>query len=264
MDAVVAANTFRLDRNFRSTPRLIDAVNALFMDERKEDGSFSRTFGDDSIGYSEELRSDGKKEPLMLSDGSPDPSPFRIVVAEKGESSRAVIDTVLNVLEEQRGNGITPKDIAILTASNDGGAKLRDALRNAGVPSVLQRAGNVFAGDMAGDFRQVLMAMAQMGGRGQLRAALLTGFFSFGKEDLDDESLLADMVSFFGELNRIWLARGFNAALAALEAGDRCDFRRKLAGRPDGERMLADLMQIIDLADAAAKELGPAPETLVD
>ena len=264
MDAVVAANTFRLDRNFRSTPRLIDAVNALFMDERKEDGSFSRTFGDDSIGYSEELRSDEKKEPLMLSDGSPDPSPFRIVVAEKGESSRAVIDTVLNVLEEQRGNGITPKDIAILTASNDGGAKLRDALRNAGVPAVLQRAGNVFAGEMAGDFRQVLMAMAQMGGRGQLRAALLTGFFSFGKEDLDDESLLADMVGFFGELNRIWLARGFNAALAALEASDRCDFRRKLAGRSDGERMLADLMQIIDLADAAAKELGPAPETLVD
>ena len=263
-DPAVEANTYRLDKNYRSTPRLIDAVNALFMDERQENGSYVRTFGDDAIGYPEPLRS-SEKEPLSLPDGTPDPSPFRIVMA--GNSSgrfQAVIDTVLKVLEEQRGNGITPKDIAILTTSNDAGTEFRDALQGVGVPAVLQRAGNVFAGRMAGDFRQVLMAMAQMGGRGQVRTALLTGFFSFDKAKLDDESLLADMVGFFGELNQIWLTRGFNAALAALEANEECDFRRKLAGQPDGERLLADLMQIIDLADAAVKELGPAPETLVD
>ena len=264
-DPVVAANAYRLDKNFRSTPRLINAVNALFMDEEIGKGTYIRTFGDDSIGYSEELRSNEEKKPLTLPDGTPDPSPFRIVIAKNSnERAQAVIDTVLKVLEEQRGNGITPKDIAILTTSNDAGAEFRDALRDVGVPAVLQRAGNVFAGKMADDFRQVLMAMAQMGGRGQVRAALLTGFFSFNKERLDDEAVLANMVGFFGELNQIWLTRGFNAALAALEANDECDFRRKLAGQPDGERLLADLMQIIDLADAAVKELGPAPETLVD
>ncbi len=263
-DPAVAASTYRLDRNFRSTPRLIDAVNTLFMDERQGDGSYVRTFGDDAIGYPVPLRA-SEKEPLTLPDGTPDPSPFRIVMAENSNGRfQAVIDAVLKVLEEQRGNGITPKDIAILTTSNDAGEGFRDALREVGVPAVLQRAGNVFAGQMAGDFRQVLMAMAQMGGRGQVRAALLTGFFSFDKAKLDDEALLADMVGFFGELNQIWLARGFNAALAALEANKECDFRRKLAGQSDGERLLADLMQIIDLADAAVKELGPAPETLVD
>ena len=264
-DPVVAANAYRLDKNFRSTPRLIDAVNALFMDERNDDGSFVRTFGDDSISYSEKLHSNEEKEPLMLPDGNPDPSPFRIVVAENaGGRSLAVVDAVLKALEEQRGRGITPKDIAILTTSNDAGTAFRDALRDVGVPAVLQRAGNVFAGDMAGDLRQVLMAMAQMGGRGQVRAALLTVFFSFDNERLNDETVLADMVGFFGELNQIWLTRGINAALAALEANAACDFRRKLAGLPDGERHLADLMQIIDLADAAVKELGPVPETLVD
>ena len=263
-DPAVAASTYHLDKNFRSTPRLIVAVNALFMDEKKGEDSYVRTFGDDAIGYSEPLRS-SEKDPLTLPDGTPDPSPFRIVMAENASGrSQAVVDTVLKVLEEQRENGITPKDVAILTTSNDAGAGFRDALRDVGVPAVLQRAGNVFAGQMAGDFRQVLMAMAQMGGRGQVRAALLTGFFSFDKAKLDDETLLADMVGFFGELNHIWLARGFNAALAALEANKECNFRRKLAGQPDGERLLADLMQIIDLADDAIKELGPAPETLVD
>ena len=264
-DPAVAASTYHLDQNFRSTPRLIDAVNALFMDEETGKDTYVRTFGDDSIGYPKPLRSNEMKEPLTLPDGNPDPSPFRIVMAENASGrSQAVVDTVLKVLEEQRGRGITPKDIAILTTSNDAGAGFRDALRDVGVPAVLQRAGNVFAGQMAGDFRQVLMAMAQMGGRGQVRAALLTGFFSFDKAKLDDESVFADMVGFFGELNQIWLTRGVNAALAALEANEECDFRRKLAGQPDGERLLADLMQIIDLADAAVKELGPAPETLVD
>ena len=260
----VAANTYHLNQNFRSTPLLIDAVNALFMDERQGDDSYVRTFGDNAIDYPEPLRS-SEKEPLTLPDGNPDPAPFRIVVAENSNGRfQAVIDTVLNILEEQHGKGITPKDIAILTTSNDAGVEFRDALRNVNVPAVLQRAGNVFAGQMASDFRQVLMAMAQMGGRGQVRAALLTGFFSFDKAKLDDESSLAEMVGFFGELNQIWLTRGFNAALAALEARKECDFRRKLAGLPDGERLLADLMQIIDLAGAAVKELGPAPETLVD
>ncbi|MBQ3289082.1 MAG: UvrD-helicase domain-containing protein [Kiritimatiellae bacterium] len=262
-DPAVKASTFHLDQNFRSTPRLIDAVNALFMD-KKNGNSYVRTFGDDAIGYPSPLRS-SDKEPLKLPDGTPDPSPFRIVMARKaGERSQAVIDTVLTVLEEQRGSGITPKDIAILTTSNDAGAEFRNALHAVNVPAVLQRAGNVFAGQMANDFRQVLMAMAQEGGRGQVRSALLTSLFSPDEAKLEDESFLADMIGFFSELNQIWLTRGLNAALAALENNKECDFRRKLAGRPDGERLLADLMQIIDLADAAVKELGPAPETLVD
>ena len=263
-DPAVAANTFQLDRNFRSTPRLIKAVNALFMDERKDDGSFVRTFGDEAIGYPNPLRCSAK-DPLTLPDGTPDPSPFRIVMAKNAnERFQAVVDTVLTVLDEQRKNGITSKDIAILTTSNDAGTAFRDALRAVGVPAVLQRAGNVFAGQMANDFRQVLMAMAQVGGRGQVRAALLTGFFSFDAAKLEDETALADMVGFFGELNRIWLARGLNAALSALEGNSKCDFRRKLAKRQDGERLLVDLMQIVDLAGAAVKELGPAPEMLVD
>ena len=264
IDPAVEANTYHLDQNFRSTPRLIDAVNALFMDERKGEDLYIRTFGDDAIGYPEPLRH-SEKDPLTLPDGMADPSPFRIVVAENADGRfQAVIDTVLTVLAEQSGKGITPRDIAILTTSNDAGTDFRDALRDVGVPAVLQRAGNVFAGSMAGDFRQVLMAMALMGGRGQVRTALLSSFFAFDEAKLDDEATLADMVGLFGELNNVWLTRGFNAALAALEEDERCDFRRKLAKHPDGERMLADLMQLIDLAGAAVKELGPAPETLLD
>ena len=263
-DPAVAAHTFRLDRNFRSTPRLIDAVNALFMDEAKPDGSYSYTFGDRSIDYPDALQYDKRKKALTLSDGQDDPSPFRIIEVDgKATRDRAVVDTVLNILEEQRGNGLSPRDIAILVSSHTDGANYQDMLKAVMVPAVLQKEGNVFAGQLAADLRQVLMAMALMGGRGQVKAALLTCFFAFCDELLSDELVFADMIGFFGDLNQKWQTRGFSAAFAALEAHPRCDFKRNLAKMPDGERRLADLMQIVDLAGSAVKEIGPSPEALV-
>jgi len=259
-DPAVAARAFCLDRNFRSTPRLIDAVNALFMD-----GPGTYTFGDESIDYRDPLKSDESKPAFTLPDGTDDPSPFRIIeVGNKTSRNQAVVDTVLNILEEQRENGLSPKDIAILVTLHTDGTDYRDMLKKVGVPAVLQKAGNVFAGDLAADLRLVLLAMALMGGRGQVKAALLTRFFSFSEERLADEGNLADMIGFFSDLNQTWQTRGFNAAFAALEAHPQCDFRRNLAKLPDGERLLADLMQIIDLAGSAVREIGPSPEALVN
>ena len=140
-DPAVAARAFRLDRNFRSTPRLIDAVNALFMD-----GPGDYTFGDESIDYRDPLKYDESKPALTLPDGTDDPSPFRIVEVEnKSSRNQAVVDTVLNILEDQRAKGLTPKDIAILVTSHTDGADYRDMLKDVGVPAVLQKAGSVTA-----------------------------------------------------------------------------------------------------------------------
>ena len=264
----VKANTYRLNLNFRSTSRIIDAVNMIFRDVRGPDGKLLRTFGDDAIGYAENLQSSGRAAALRI-DGQDDPRPFRFVWVEKatGERDAAIVDSVLSVLEEQGPNGLTPKDIAILVSSHDNARALRGLLRERGVPVVLQKAGNVFADNVAEELRIVLQAMAQMGGAGQVRAALATSFFACAPTDLIGEmgnSTLADMIGRFGDWNRIWIERGFNAAFAALESDESCDLRRRFAKDADGERKLADLLQIIELASAAVRDLGPAPELLVN
>ena len=282
--------TYRLDKNFRSTERLVKAVNLLFGDEKDADGEvLRRTFGDDLIPYQNDvLWSDVNGLPIASNDHRPidDPRPFRIVLTEDKESRhKAVVDAVLETLEEQRNLGTSieektrnqdgveekvrrpfgPRHIVIL-ASHDDGARYRDELRKRGVPVVLQKSGNVFAGETALEFRLVLMAMAGMGGRKQIRAALATSFFQFSASELenDDSAVMADMVGVFGHLNRVWLKRGFNAAFAALENNDRCNLRIRFAALPDGERRLADIFQIVDLATAVIRERGPSPETLVD
>ena len=264
----VRANAYRLNQNFRSTSRIIDAVNMIFRDVRGPDEKLLRTFGDDTIDYADDLQSPGKVAALKVG-GQDDPQPFRFVWVEKPSPERnpAVVDSVLSVLEEQGPGGLTPKDIAILVSSHQTARDLRTLLRAKGVPAVLQKAGNVFADRVAEEFRIVLQAMAQMGGAGQVRAALSTSFFSYAPTDFvgkEGDSTLADMIGKFGNWNRIWLERGFNAAFAALESDEKCDLRRRFAKEADGERKLADILQIIELASAAVRELGPAPELLVN
>lgn len=257
----VRENTFELARNFRSTSRLIDAVNAIFKDR---DGQ--KTFGDQEIAYPEDLKSSDKAA-LKLEDGQDDPAPFRIAqLATAGMRDSYVVQVVLDTLAEFKGRppaeGIGPKDMAILVSSNATGAKIRNALRARGVQAVLRRSGNVFSGRAAREFIQVLLAMAGTGGKGQVRAALSTCFFGATAEELADVDRLAVKVGAFAQLRRTWETRGFEAAFAELEK--LCDLRSRLAREPDGERLLADVFQILDLAGTAVRTTGPSPDALLD
>lgn len=273
----IAGHTYHLNQNFRSTPLLVDAVNRLFMDVE----SGKRTFGDDTIPYADKVKaSDIKGLPARSNSDSvadPDPHPFRIVAVENATDRKAaVIDTVLETLAEQRQlhsviknkDGVEepfgPQHIAVLVSSNNDGRDFAKELRSRNVPAVFERPGNVFSGETAAQFRLVLMAMAGMGGRSQIRSALATPFFDFPVGDLekDDGQTLADAIGDFGSLNTIWTKRGFNAAFVALES--KGGFRTRFASLPDGERKLADVFQIVDLANKAIRERGPAPDSLVD
>jgi len=257
----VQQNMFELNQNFRSTPRLLDAVNAIFRDQ---DGG--NTFGDANITYSGDLEPSDKAA-LKLEDGQDDPTPFRIAQFPDAKSrDKYVVQVVLDTLAEFKGRpageGIGPKDIAILVSSNGRGKEIRAGLKRCGVPAVLQRAGNVFSGRAAREFRQVLLAMVGTGGTGQVRAALSTCFFGMTAAELADEDQLADKVGAFAQLRHTWETRGFEAAFAELEK--LCDLRSRLAKEADGERLLADVFQILDLAGTAVRTIGPSPDALLD
>ncbi len=258
----VRGATYRLDTNYRSTPRLIEAVNTLFRDR-----AGARTFGDQGIRYEEDLKAAEPKgvAPLLV-DGAPDDKPFRIVQTRVAQDrDRAVVDVVGDILEEQ-GDALSPRDIAILVTSHEKGRTYRDMLKAAGIPAVLQKTGNVFSGETASSMRQVLLAMAGMGGASQVQAALVTPFFDYDADTLPaaDSDELADVIGAFADMNRVWVKHGFAAAFAALESHPRCNLRARFAKMPDGERKLADVFQIVDLAGAAIRERGPSPEVLVN
>ncbi|MCI6590532.1 MAG: UvrD-helicase domain-containing protein [Lentisphaeraceae bacterium] len=264
----VARETYCLNRNFRSTPRLIKAVNQLFRDQPG-----AHTFGDEAIAYAEDLRAGSREAGLQVPGQMPgvlqeDLAPFRIYWTTKASETlqAATVEQVLAVLREQP-EAIKPQDIAILVPSHKMADGLCKMLRSVGVLAVLQQAGNVFGSAIALDLLCVLKALAGLGGARQIRAALATPFFAFRPEQLlatSEDSEVAEAIELLATLTQQWLTHGFYAAYAALEAHPLCKIRQRLAQQPDGERNLADLLQLVDLLGAALSQVGNTPERLVD
>ena len=274
---VPSERKYYLDTNYRSTPRLMDAVNAIFRDAN---GGF--TFGDSEIDYPRDINSTDK-EALKVG-GVDDPAPFRFIKVRGNEAQmdRALAQEVVKTLNEYQGV-LSPRDIAILVFKNSHAKGIMSVLRQCGVPCVMQKPGNVFtrvsgnygnttyrASRMLREFLDVCQAMAKIGGDKQLRTALATSFFGYTPAELlelkDNEARLAEWIGKFDEMNRIWLKRGLGAALAKMEEyGTRngVGYRERLARLSDGERLLADCGQIIELSFAAVKQIGPSPGKLV-
>ena len=98
----------------------------------------------------------------------------------------------------------------------------------------------------------------------EVRAALLTVFggMSFDEaESLDEPMTFADKVAALKSLKGIWEAKGFAAMACRLEENG---YMLRLAQHPDGRRRLSDIGQILELCGSATKEVGSAPEAMVD
>ncbi|MBR4124893.1 MAG: UvrD-helicase domain-containing protein, partial [Victivallales bacterium] len=269
--------TYYLDTNFRSTPRLMQAVNAIFKDTN---GKF--TFGNEYIKYSNEIKAittdDQKVEALKIS-GQDDPKPFRFVEVTGNQDVRlnALVQNVVETLNEQHGN-LTPKDIAILVNLKATGRTIMEKLRKCGVPCVLQNPGNVFSqtlsqykkerksspSRMAAELFDVLKALAKKGGEKQLRTALSTSFFGLTPVELLNltEEQKADWMVKFDDMNHRWQSRGFAAALAKLDEYSG-GYREHIVRQENGVRLLVDCEQLLELSLAAVKEIGPSPEKLI-
>lgn len=283
---------YELDTNHRSTKRLIDAVNAIFMDQ-KTDGKKSFTFGDPQIDYPEPINASEDNPPPLKINGEDDPKPFKFIQA-KGNLHDVLVQEVINTLMNYRKTirnddgtfsegPLSPQDIAILVAQKKIGSDIMKKLKACGVPCVHQKPGNVFAKlanswggsskptptRMMREIYSVLKAMANPSDGRQVRTALATSFFGVPSTELLDmkEDTLADWIGVFNELNKTWLKRGFGAAISQMQkCGIRNDigYKQRLAALPDGERLLADSGQIFELAIAAVKELGPSPGKLLN
>ena len=72
---------------------------------------------------------------------------------------------------------------------------------------------------------------------------------------------LTEQIEHFRELRNVWLTRGFVALSNRMEQEG---YLQRLAQAPNGERLLSDIGQIMELCCAATKKVGSTPEALVD
>jgi exodeoxyribonuclease V beta subunit len=268
-----------LGTSWRADAGLLDACAALFA---------GATFGHEQIPFRPVACAPGHDEPRLL--GSPDPTPMRLRLVPRHPSLRVwsknkpsasdvrqlvaddVAADIVGLLSaeaqvvDRDGHGVEtarrqlrPRGIAVLVRSHTEAGLVQAALGQVDVPSVVGGAGSVFATPAATDWRRLLDALERPASANRVRALALTNWVGWTADDLAhaDETALDDLHEAVHRWARLLADNGVAVTVRTvqLERG----VAQRLLATDTGERLLADLDHIGELAHAAAaaEHLGP-------
>jgi len=271
-DAAGAPRTIAV--NYRSDPSLVGAVNALF-------GRLERPFVFDDIPFihvkpapegGDRLGGSAKGRPplqVLLVDRATAETHRGFINKGWGEGrlTHFVAGEIVRFLASGATIGarpVAPGDIAVLCRKNMQAASMQEALRNLGVPTVLETEASVFETTEADEMERVLLALADPGDARAIRAALCTQIMGENAESLrlldQEEQRWDEWVARFQRWHDLWAQRSFVAALRALL--DSQGVQQRLLGLFDGERRLTNVLHLLELLHTASTEERRGPQAL--
>jgi exodeoxyribonuclease V beta subunit len=253
----------RLGRNFRATPQLVDATNALF------DPSASSPFFTGTNAYAPVAC--GRPERSLLDGLGRQASPLHAFRFERevhaGTLGALVAREIGRILDTDRpwtldGRALEPQDVFILTRTRSEGRAMGAALRAAGVPYAFYKEDGLFQTDEAREIRTLLAAIVDPDDRAARLAAWMTRFFALPLEDLERARALPPTHPYVARLEA-WKvladARDFEHLFQSI-VRDSGVVRREIFFA-DGERELTNTLHIFELLLEQARR---APGTLQD
>jgi exodeoxyribonuclease V beta subunit len=267
-----------LDTNFRSTPELVAAVNAVFERaeaERQPEGAFR--FGADDAGRPrlpfQPVRARGRADRITVAGA---PMPPLTVALDRGAHptgqarlrlAAACAEQIVAWLSDpgtrvhdprdaaEPERALRPRDIAVLVRNKAEADAVRRALGVRAVRSVyLSEKDSVFAEPEAADLLRLLRAVADPADGRAVRAALASAWMGLPLDELcalaDDDARFEAWVERLLPLRAAWRQQGVLAALRqalhTLVAPDRW-------ARPVGERALTNTLHLAELLQTAAE-----------
>lgn len=276
-----------LSRNYRSEKNLIEGVNTVF-----KDSAGSRAFIHEKIRYAGNLDAEGKGDGGTLkAGGRRDETPFRIWyyrdiarlgAATGGDRSNFILHVYEAVAEEISSILMDPalrlgersvrcSDMAVLVKTHKEAKAVKKALSRRKIPAVLQKTGNVFESDTAGDMLLLIKAMAEGGNARSVIPALTAFFFNFtdaeilglqnfgsipGRAAGNVCGTLDRLVEEFRLAHAIWMKRSFIEAFNHVCLA--CTFRENMlksaAADRDAEREITNMLQLAELLHRASVE----------
>lgn len=271
-----AGSRHTLGQNWRSEPRLIDAVNALF-------GGVEKPFVFEQIGFQPAQPAEKEREPASLL--GMEAAPFQVWIPEPPGNARplaepraradvgaAVARRIRNLLDAgARGEArigeenLEGRHIAVLVQTHRQAEEMRQALAGAGVPAVRVGSGNVFETREAKELERVLMAIAEPDRERRIRAALATSFHDFDAAAIyqiaQTDRAWDEMQESFRTWREVYQAEGVATMFA--QWMETMNVVGHLLGSPDGERALTNLLHLLELVRRQAQSQRQGIERLV-
>ncbi len=267
-------STETLDRNFRSRPRMIEAVAAVFA----EGGAFP--FADGETGFpavkpggtvADIDLADGKRAApalhlVNLSGGASAPSSYRIAEARDVAAASAateiaalLTDAPLILRRDGEERRVEPGDIAVLVNRHEEAERVQRELAARGIASVTATRASVFATSEATEILRILEALLATGDENRLRAALASVLVGEDAAAIDaltrDEDKHRAWLDAFQLGRQQWQRFGPLAFIAPLVA----KAAPRLLKLADGERRMTNYLHIAEFVqEARARVLGEA------
>lgn len=265
----------RLEANYRSTPRLVQAVNALF--------SRRHPFLLPDVAYEPVQAARAETDGLQLDDAPPflirldhtggegSDDDFQTIAADStaaeiahllwlGETGQATVD----------GQPLTGGDIAVLVRTAAQGQAIAEALRSHQVQSVQLADVDVFETDEAAQLHHLLYALVaapEHRRAASLRGALAADLFGLTLPQL---AALAEDRSWavwqerFRDWRETWRRAGVAALIRRLLFAEPTQCARALLQRSNGPRSLTNVLHLADLLQQVEARERLAPVALVD
>lgn len=260
----------RLDSNWRSSARLVKAVNRVFTHCRDHaKGPFLRGSDIDFHevtavrAHGELYRGDAELAPLtVLFDETEhwrDEAYDRLAASFAGLIARSVTtgpDRLRFVDKDGVAHEAAPEHIAVLVSTRTEAALMRRALAAHGLPSVyLSERDSIFATREASDLALLLDAALEPRNLVRMRAVAASALLAYGLDELEtlraDEQALDGFVERIAELGTLWRTSGPLAMVYALAAG----FELRARHGTEAERVLTNVLHLGELLQREAAHL---------
>ncbi|MGE8246444.1 MAG: exodeoxyribonuclease V subunit beta [Stenotrophomonas maltophilia] len=253
-----------LDRNFRSRPAVLHAIEALYANAGE------RAFLEADIAFEPVHPGSTRVDADFLRDGMPAPGlTVRVLHNTEGgdlkadpsrqQASDACVAAIHQILGEARegrallrGAPVQPGDIAVLVRSHKEATRIQQALGAVGIPAVAAGKQSLYATPEAHDLRLLLLALLQPADEGRLRAALSTVLLGEDAEAIDALEREGDAQRSFQVRLLEWRERWQRGGPFAVIADLCAEHAERLLGLLDGERRLTNYLQLGELLQQAA------------
>ncbi len=265
-----ADHSYNLLVNYRSSPRMIHAVNTLF--EMSPDPFL--------LGDCIDFQAAWWPDTRTLPDG-PEALVFHEVELKdpKADSTRrAIARSIVSQIAQLVGNPwqdyaagtrqgqlpgheqIEASDIAILVRSAKEAGPIADLLTELGIPVATSTSSSLLESNEASEVLVILTALLEPSNAGALRSALLQPALGSGGH-LNDEGAFDAITSKIAELHTTWRSRGLLPAI--LHLIEHFDVLPRLLGLSQGQRRLTNFMHLVELLDSKAREERLTPAAIV-
>ncbi len=272
-DAVPDAAVFTLQKNFRSTPGLIKALNIFFNPEHKtpflsDEISYHEIEAGRHSGDASYISANQESVPLNIycyrqhdTKGQLKP----LIFMEAARQVKELIEEGRNGLRKISGSkqarNIESGDIAVLVHSHRDAESVKDLLKSIGVGAVTYSREKVFDSREAERIEQLLSAVLNPLSRTAVQSAVVSGFFGISLsamyEYLNSEKEYLKLSEILQDLNEEWRSKGSYPMMRKILF--RTGGLHHVSKLANSERVVTNIFQLTELMAKAEtdKELDP-------